>query len=534
MKTILAIAVVTFCLTFAQADLLIAQGQENEPDQQQSAQSKPPEKPASQGTAPKEQSSVTDHTIHLNGKDIPYKATAGTLLLKNDQGDPTALMFYVAYTRSDVKDESQQPVSFLYNGGPGSASVWLHMGAYGPRRVVTANAQPTPPPPYNVVDNQDCLLDKTDLVFIDAVGTGFSHAVGKAKDKDFWGVDQDMRSFGQFIERYVNVNNRWNSPKFLIGESYGTFRSAAVGNYLQSHYDMDLNGIVLMSSVLDLGTISFNPGNDYPYIFYVPSYAATAWYYKALKSEPEDLNAFLTDARQFAATQYADALMKGSKLSDAEKHQIAQRLSQFIGLSEDYILKANLRVSLPQFTVELQRNKRLTTGRLDARFSGPLYDPLAEYARNDPQENAISGAFAAAFNTYLHKELKFSDDSNYVMLSVQANEQWDWKHHPAQESYGFPGSPNVEGDLINAMITNTHLRVQVENGFFDLATPFFATEFTMDHLGLPADLENRIDLKYYDAGHMMYLYDPALTKLKTNVEGFIDNESVRNPSSRGN
>ena len=236
--------------------------------------SKPEAKKAGRKEPPKEQSSVTDHTIRIGGQTIPYKATAGTILLKNDKGEPTGLMFYVAYTRSDVKDMTTRPVAFFYNGGPGSSTVWLHMGAYGPKRVVTSDATATPPAPYKLVDNQDSLLDVTDEVFIDAMGTGFSHAVGKAHNKDFWGVDQDMRAFGQFINNYVTENNRWNSPKFLIGESYGTFRSAVVGNYLQSHYSMDLNGIVLMSSVLDLGTISFYPGEDLAYVLYLPSYVS--------------------------------------------------------------------------------------------------------------------------------------------------------------------------------------------------------------------------------------------------------------------
>ena len=249
---------------------------------------------------PKEESSVTDHTIKIGGQTIAYKATASTTLIKDDKGDPTASIFTIAYTRSDAKDMSQRPISFVYNGGPGSSSIWLHMGAFGPRRVVTTDAGPTPPPPFKMVDNADSLLDKTDLVFVDPVGTGFSRAVGKAKDKDFWGIDQDVKSLAQFIATYINRNGRWNSPKFLIGESYGTFRSAALGNYLQNHNGMYFNGIVLISSVLDLGTISFPPGNDMPYVFYLPSYAATAAYHKMLKEPPADLNAFLVEARQFA------------------------------------------------------------------------------------------------------------------------------------------------------------------------------------------------------------------------------------------
>lgn len=484
-----------------------------------SAEAKPTTEPPA--PPPKEETSVTDHTIKIGGQTIPYKATASTTLLKNEQDEPTALIFSIAYTRSDVKDSSQRPIAFLYNGGPGSSSIWLHMGAFGPRRVVTANAEPTAPAPYSVTDNANCLLDKTDLVFIDPVGTGFSHAVGKSKDKDFWGIEEDVKSLARFITTYVNRNNRWNSSKFLIGESYGTFRSAALGNYLQSHDNMDLNGIVLMSSVLDLGTISFNPGDDMTYVYYLPSYAATAWYHKALSNPPDDLNAFLGEARKFAASDYAAALMKGSNLSAAEEAEVAKKLSQFTGLSEDYLVKANLRVKLPQFMIELERSKGLTTGRLDARFTGPTYDLLGEYAKSDPQSTAVSGAFTAIFNAYVREDLKFGQDKVYEVLSDEANQEWDWKHKEGQ-NFGFPGSPNVEQDLIEAMISNPHLRVEVENGLYDLATPFFATEHTMDHLGLPPDIQSHVELKYYDAGHMMYLRADDLAKLKANVASFID------------
>jgi carboxypeptidase C (cathepsin A) len=492
----------------------------------QDKDAKPADKPADAATpAPaKEESSVTDHTIKLGGQTIPYKATAATILLKNEKDEQIALIYYTAYTRSDVRDLSQRPVSFLYNGGPGSSSVWLHMGSFSPRRVLTVNADATPPAPYKLVENSNCLLDRTDLVFIDPVGTGFSHAVGKSQDKDFWGVDQDVKSLAQFVNTYVSRNSRWNSPKFLIGESYGTFRSAALSGYLQSHDGMYFNGIVLISSVLDLGTISFNAGEDMPYIFYLPSYAATAWYHKVLKDRPDNLNAFLDEARKFAQTDYAGALMKGSNLGEAEKAEVAKKLSRFTGLNEDYLVKADLRVNLPQFMKELQRARGLTTGRLDARFSGWSYDLLGEYAEYDPQDTSITGPFTAAFNNYVRDELKFGQDKVYHTGSDDANNSWDWKHHTG-DNFGFPGSPNVEGDLILAMLTNPHLQIEVENGLYDLATPFFATEYTMEHLGLPAKLQKNIHLQYYDAGHMMYLRDEDLAKLKTNIAAFIDGAS---------
>ncbi len=517
MNRILILIAVAIALTLGPASRGAAQAAKSE-------MKAPETKAPAEAAPPKEESSVTEHTIRLGGKTIPYKATAGTILLKNDKGEPTASIFYMAYVRSDVKDPEQRPLAFLYNGGPGSSSVWLHMGAFGPWRVATANAAPTPPPPYRLEDNSNCLLGNADLVFIDPVGTGFSHAVGKAKDKDFWGIDQDVKSVGQFIVSYVNRNDRWNSPKFLIGESYGTFRSAALVNYLQSHDGMDFNGVVLISTVLDLGTISFPPGQDFPYVFYLPSYAATAWYHKVLKNRPADLNAFLTQARQFAATKYADALMKGSALGDTEKAEMAKELSGFTGLSEDYLLKANLRVNLPQFMEELQRSRGLTTGRLDARFSGPTFDLLGEYAEYDPQSTAITGAFTAAFNRYVREELKFGQDKNYEILNYQAARAWDWKRQDRPGEF-FPGTPNVERDLAEALIANPHLQIQVENGLYDLATPFFATEYTMDHLGLPENLRANIHLEYYDAGHMMYLREQDLARLKSNVARFIESAS---------
>ncbi len=472
----------------------------------------------------REESSVTEHSARIGGQTIAYKATAGTILFKKPEEEPTAAIFYIAYTRNDVKDLTNRPLAFLYNGGPGSSSAWCHMGAFGPRRVVTPDAASAGAAPYTIEDNADSLLDVADLVFIDPVGTGFSHAVLKGKDKDFWGVDQDVESLAEFIRTYVSRNDRWNSPKFLIGESYGTFRSAALANYLQSRDGMYFNGIVLVSSVLNLETITFHPGEDMPYIFYLPSYAATAWYHNVLQNKPADLNAFLAEARRFAETEYADALMKGSRISAEDKSAIAKKISRFTGLSEDYLIKANLRVALSQFREELQRNRALTTGRLDSRFSGPSDDLLAENATGDPQSAAVTGAFTAVFNRYVRDELKFGGDRDYALSARGAGQSWDWKHGVGR-GFGFPGAPNVIGDLVQAMTTNTHLRVQVENGLYDLATPFLATEYTMDHLGLPASLQDHIRLDYYESGHMMYLHEPSLSQLKKNIARFIESPS---------
>ncbi len=496
---------------------LSAQEKDEKPGDKKSDQT------AEAGEKPKEEISITEHSIKIGSQTIPYKATAQTILLRDDKGAPTALVYSTAYTRSDVKDSSTRPISFLYNGGPGSSSVWLHMGSFGPRRVATVNAGVTPPAPYKLLDNPECLLDRSDLVFIDPIGTGFSTAVGKAQNKDFWGVDSDVKSLAQFIKIYITRNNRWNSPKFLIGESYGTFRNAALANYLQNNDNIYLNGIVMVSSVIDLGTISFYPGQDLAYILYLPSYAATAWYHKVLKDRPDNLAAFLDEARAFAKGEYATALMKGDTISAEEKAAVAKKVARFTGLSEDYLVKANLRVRLFQFMQELQRSRGLTTGRLDARFAGPTYNLIGEAADYDPQETAISGAFVGAFNAYLHDELKFGQDKSYQVAANFQGTRWDWKH---DSDFGFfPGSPSVVLDLVNAMVSNPRLKVEVENGYYDLATPFMETEYSMEHLGLPEALQKNLKLQYYEAGHMMYVRDEDLAKLKANVAAFIDSAS---------
>ena len=504
-----------FCL-FAQTARVAAQAPEREG---RAPEAKPGEK--CDPNTYKEESSVTDHTIKIGGQTIPYKAAASTTLLKNEKGDATGLMYSAAYTRSDVKDLTTRPVAFLYNGGPGSATMWLHMGAFGPRRAYTVDGTFTPPAPYKLVDNGESLLDKTDLVFIDAMGTGYSHAVCKAENKDFYGIDEDVEAFAQFIVTYLSRNDRWNSPKFLIGESYGTFRSAALGNYLQSHDTVHLNGIVLISSVLDLASLTFAAGDDRPYIFYLPSYAATAWYHKVLKDRPADLPGFIEEARKYAQGDYAAALFKGAELSAGEKAAVAKKVSYFTGLSEDYLIKADLRVNLSQFRAELQRNSHLTTGRIDARFTGYTYDLLEENAQGDPEGPAVGGAFTALINSYNHDELKFGKDKVYHNTSGGGG-GWNWVRREGGPRRFFPGAPNVDQDLAQAMITNPKLLVQVENGYFDLATPFFATEFTMEHLGLPEALQKNVKEDYYNAGHMMYLHDQDRVSLHNQVASFID------------
>ncbi len=473
---------------------------------------------------PREESSVTEHTIRIGERTIPYRATAATIILRNDSGAPIGSLYYTAYTRSDAGDASRRPLAFIYNGGPGSASMWLHMGAFGPRRIVTTDAAPTPPPPYQLVDNANSLIDVTDMVFIDPVGTGFSKPVGKGTGRDFWGLDEDAASLAQFVRLYVTRNARWNSPKFLIGESYGTTRSAVLVNRLQSREGMAFNGVVLISSVLDFETLSFAPGHDLSYELYLPSYAAGAAYHRLIP-QPRDLAAFLDSVRQFARGPYAAALDRGSSLGADERAAVVRRLVAFTGLSEDYWNRADLRVALRQWMAEANRAHGQNTGRLDARFTGPMMDLLTENGEGDPQSDAITGAYTAAINSYLRDELRFpGGDERYV---GSGGVQWSWVRQPmggrggGGGGGGRMGAPYVGGDLAQALVTNPNLRVEVENGYYDMATPFFATEYTMDHLGLPAELRSHIALKYYEAGHMMYLREPDLAALKANIARFI-------------
>jgi carboxypeptidase C (cathepsin A) len=500
------------------------------------AQEKPPEKPpdkpaekppaeASKKEPARPEQSVTQHSLVIGGAAVAYTATAGTLIVRNDKDEPWASIGYVAYVRKEGVP-SRRPITFAYNGGPGSSSIWLHMGALGPRRVVTADAGPTPPPPYQVVDNAYSLIDKSDLVLIDPVGTGVSKAVGDFKNKDFWGVDPDIESISRFIKQYVSDNGRWNSPKYLLGESYGTTRSAGVVDYLQTRAGMSFNGVVLVSVATDIGAIFALPGNDVPYPLFLPSYAATAWYHKLLPNAPKDLEPFLTEVRAFAAGEYAAALREGDRLPDARRAAVIQKLHDYTSLSPEYLDLANLRVSEGQFTQQLRRQHRVVVGRLDSRFEGPVFDPLAKEADEDPQSNAITAAFTAAFLDWYHDGLKFGEGKNYVVIG-ELYRDWDWKHKAPGAPFPLPTLPNTNIDLAHAMVFNPDLRVLVLNGTYDLATPFYATEYMMAHLGLAKPLQSHIEMKYYPAGHMMYVLEPALKQFKADVAAFIDQTSRR-------
>ncbi len=469
---------------------------------------------------PEEKLVATHHELLLDGKTLKYTATAGTLLIRNEEDKPYGSIFYVAYTL-DGADPQKRPVSFLYNGGPGSASMWLHMGSFSPVRIVTDSPNPTAGPPFKLIPNQYSLLDKSDLVFIDAPLTGYSRAVGKATAKDLTGVDEDLRAFDRFIQRYLNANQRWNSPKFLIGESYGTTRSAALADMLAVD-GVQLNGVVLISSILNYGVR--NGGYDTIYISNLPSYAAAAWYFDKIPNKPADVAAWVEQARVFAAGPYAQALFAGDNLPAAQLDSVAKEVSRLTGLSVDYVKEANLRISPTRFRKEVLRDGRKTLGRYDMRFEGTDVDAAGEAPGYDASEAGITGAFVAALHDYLQRELKYESADTY-RPSADVIAQWDWKHKPVSGSFFLPGraqaEPYVAADLADAMRKNPHLKVFSANGYFDLATPFFATEFDLDHMGLEPALRGNVQFGYYPSGHMIYLNVEALRQLKGDLAEFI-------------
>jgi carboxypeptidase C (cathepsin A) len=470
---------------------------------------------------PKAESSVTQHHLTVGGKSFDYTATAGTLIIRDDEDKPIASLGYVAYVRHETKG-GVRPLMFAFNGGPGSSSLWLHMGVLGPKRVVVSDPGPTPAGPYRTVDNEFGVLDRSDLVMIDPVGTGLAHAVCDHKDDEFFGVDPDIESISRFIMQYVSDNNRWSSPKYLLGESYGTTRGAAIVNYLRER-SFAFNGLILVSVATDIEAIFAElPGNDRPYAVYLPAYAAVAWYHHALPTQPAALEPFLTEVRAYAAGPFTAALLKGDAIPDAEREAVAQKMHEYTGLSVEYLKAANLRVAQGAFTHELLKAQHKTVGRLDARFVGATMDPLEKYSDYDPQSAAISAAFAAAFLDYYHGELKFGQGSTYRTTNYSVGEHWKWVHRTPK---GDQPMVNSGVDLAEALVKDANLRVLVLNGYYDLATPFSATEYVMAHLGVPQGAGARIEMKYYEAGHMMYVHPPSMAKMKRDLDAFIDSTS---------
>jgi carboxypeptidase C (cathepsin A) len=457
--------------------------------------------------------SVTRHSGKFGGQTVSYKAITGETYLKDKDGEPTAAIFSTSYIKEGR--DPNRPVTFLFNGGPGSGSLWLHMGAFGPKRVVIpSDARDDAAPPYPIVDNVHSLLDVTDLVFIDPVGTGFSRALGKTEPKSFWGVTADAKSVAEFIRIWLRENGRWNAPKFLGGESYGTTRSAAVVRELEGTYnDVALNGVLLISTILDFGAQAEVPGNEMTYVVNMPSMAATAWYHKALAEQPPALEPFLQQARDFAIGEYASALLKGSKLPAAERAAVRAKLSRFTGLSEAYLERADLRVTPGRFYKELLRDRGLTVGRLDTRYTGRDYDSAGEEPDNDPSFYGIDGAYTAAMNAYVRDTLGLKMDREYVTIGGISS-PWDWNIGGSDSTY----YRNVAPYLGKAMRENSALRVFVGQGYYDMATPFFGAEYSLTRTGIPTD---RVTYSYYDAGHMMYVRDADLAKLSNDIRAFI-------------
>lgn len=465
---------------------------------------------------------ITKHSVKIDNKLINYTATVGTIILKNENDEPIASIGYTAYIKDGEADPTKRPITFSYNGGPGSSSMWLHMGIMGPRRVVVNDPFPNGPAPYKTEDNNSSVLDVSDVVMLDPVGTGISRAVGKGKNTDFWSVDGDIRSVSQAIRNYIHENERWNSPKFLVGESYGTFRSAGVSDFLQSSYGISVNGVVLVSCVLDIRTLSFNPMDDISYVVNFPTYAATAWYHNKIPNKPASLDEFLKEVRAFSSGDYASALQKGDQLSDGERNAVLNKLSALTGISKEYWDRANLRVKQSQFAQELLRGSGLMVGRLDSRYTGNIKNLLAETTSNDPQSSDISPAFISAFMNYYTTELKVSKDKTYNITANALPEfKWDWKHARSQGSFGDAVSPTSSPDLLNAMNNNPTMKIMVMNGLYDMATPFGAAEYTFDHMGLTRKLKANVSFKYYEAGHMMYIQPELAVKYKKDLAEFI-------------
>jgi carboxypeptidase C (cathepsin A) len=519
------------------------------------AQEKPSErgseaKPGAASTVAPPDSS-TEGSVTIGGQAVAYRAVAGTITVgATDQQDatlgfdgsilpdsgvkaptdpaeapPTARMFYVAYFRKDPTDETHRPVMFIYNGGPGSATMWLHMGTFGPKRIVLPDADHQEGAPYSIVNNQYSLLDASDLVFIDAPGTGFSRTFGKDRGKAFYGIDQDGQAFSHFIRKFLTKYDRWNSPKYIFGESYGTPRSAVLAADLNG---VDLNGVILLSQILSFDNSidgpEANPGVDQAYALGLPTMAATAFYFHKLSSQPAALGPFLEEVEKYALTDYMEALLQGSELSDAQKQAVAEKLHGYTGLPVDYLMRANLRVNGGEFSKELKLDDMTTVGRLDTRFQGPDLNPLSAETDYDPQSDAITSGWLAAINTYLRSDLKYGAQETYFPSGRQGGDfNWDM-HHRMPGFRGFSSDwsgPNVMPDLAYRMKMNPKMKVMLCGGYFDLATPFFEGEYEMHHLPMPDSLQKNISYHYYEAGHMIYVKEDALKEFHSDVESFV-------------
>lgn len=485
----------------------------------------PAEKPAADAAMPKKDADVAEaavqesakpnqRSIPFRGGTLAYTVTPGALTLRNDEGQPTASIFYVAYT---VKSDKPRPVTFLFNGGPGSSSMWLHLGSFAPVKIPMPTADHLPAAPFQLAPNQDTLLDKTDLVFIDAPTTGLSRMLGKTDTKTVVGVDGDLDAFSRAIQRYLTINGRWNSPKFIIGESYGTLRAAGLSEVLDQR-GVQMNGIVLLSTVLDIGLLFQE--NDQGYVNMLPTLAATAWYHNRLQHRPADLAAFAEEVRGFAGGPYAAALQKGLDLPEGEKQAIAQKLAAYTGVSAEVYLRNNLRLGADRFRKELLRDQRKTVGRLDSRFLGQDADAGGEGTEYDPTDAAMTGAWVGEINDYLFRDLGYQTQLSYRPNNYAATGGWDWRHRVGR--FGGQLAADTSVDLAIAMRRNPHLKVLNLAGYYDMATPYFGAEYDLKHMAIDPDRKANLSFKYYPAGHMLYIESESAKKLHDDIEAWMD------------
>jgi carboxypeptidase C (cathepsin A) len=513
----------TVCFSLLAAGLTLpaaAQQRGQNPAQQQSQVTRSESTgPAHETAGPAEEKiSQTQHSARIDGKDVKYTATTGTLPIRSDDGTIAARMFFVAYTK-DGEDPRTRPISFLYNGGPGSATVWLHMGSFAPKHVQMADEGFQPAPPYRLVDNDNSLIDATDIVFVDAISTGYSRVVPGVNPAQFHGQSGDLRAFGDFVNEYLGAYSRWASPKYLIGESYGTIRSAGLSQELQTKHGIELNGIVLISALLTYQTISTSPQNDVALISYFPTYTAAAWYHKKLPADlAGDLKKALDESRTFADGEYASALLKGNSLPAAERHAVAQKIARLTGLSPEYVERTNLRIEPGRFRKELLRDKRLSIGRLDARFTTTDLDAAGEQQEFDPSNTALQGAYTAMFMDYVRNELKWESNLHYD----SSGNVRPWIYD--QNRYMDMTEP-----LRSTMARNPYLKVMVAAGYYDMATPFHGIEMNMWHLAYDPSYTQRISFDYYEGGHMMYIRPSAHKKLKDDITKFISSTAGARP-----
>jgi carboxypeptidase C (cathepsin A) len=458
--------------------------------------------------------SVTKHQLRTTAETINYTATTGYMDMRDEKDTLKANLFFIAYTKDGEADPAKRPLLFSFNGGPGSSSVWLHMGALGPKLIQMTDEGNTIAPPYKYADNPNSWLDKADIVFIDPMMTGYTRPAGRTTQNEFTGYENDLRFVGDFIRLYLTRYKRWASPKFIAGESYGTTRAAGLSGYLQERHGVYVNGIILISAILDFGTVRADRGNDLPYALQLPTFAATSWYHKKLNGRYNNLTALVKEVQQFAMTEYNSALMKGDQLTGAERAAIVDKLHNYTGLSKEYLEETNLRLSVGRFNKELLRAERKTVGRLDSRITGQDYDAAGESYDYDPSlDIAISGPYTTAINDYIRRELKYDNDLPYEILTGRVR---PWVN--SQDKY-----LNVAETLRGAMVRNPFLKVWICNGYYDMATPYFATDYVIHHMFLPANLQKNINFTYYEAGHMMYIHKPSLLQLKKDYVQFMDN-----------